>query len=315
MDMRPTALLGLLAAPLAAQVLLNPPKETRATFSVDVELVNVVCSVRDRHGAYVRDLRKEDFEIREDGQAREIAYFSRGVDVPLTVALLLDVSGSVQNILDTEKVAGSRFFKEVLRPQDKALLVGFAQLIAVWQDLTPSVDTLLAALDKAGPFSNWDPTRETRPRGGTLLYDAIDLVSRHKLIHQSGRKAMILITDGYDNGSLTKLADALRRTQESDSVLYAIHYEDSLAAPATGPSGESVLSRLAVPTGGRTFHITRNLPLEKAFDDIREEMRSQYSLAFKPARDERDGSWRKLEVKSKAGLKVSARDGYYAIRR
>src|SRR5438309_5778977 len=125
----------LLAMLVCAQIELNPPKGA-GVITVDVELVNVLCSVRDRHGAYMKDLNREDFEVREDGKRQEITHFAREVDTPMTVALLLDVSGSAANIIGTEKAAAQRFFEEVLRPGDRGMLVGFAQRIAVWQDLT-----------------------------------------------------------------------------------------------------------------------------------------------------------------------------------
>src|SRR5579883_947551 len=139
------------AWPAAPQILLNPPPKPEV-IRVDVELVNVLCSVRDKHGAYVRGLTKDDFELRVDGHPRPITNFAAEVSSPLTVALMLDVSGSVVNVIPEEKVAGSRFFAEVLRPGDRAMLVGFAELIAVWQDLTPSVELVQAALDRAAPF-------------------------------------------------------------------------------------------------------------------------------------------------------------------
>jgi VWFA-related protein len=310
--MRPALLLPLVFAPLGAQILLNPPREP-SVITVDVDLVNVLCTVRDRHGGFVKGLAKEDFEVREEGRPREIGHFAREVDSPMTVALLLDVSGSVSNILDTEKAAGAGFFKEVLRPGDKALLVGFAQMIAVWQDFTGEARMLEAALEKASPFPAFvSPNAESRPRGGTLLYDAVQLTANRKLRRQPGRKTIILITDGLDNGSMNPLENAARAAQEADAVIYAIHYQDS---GSYRQDGEGVLKRLSEPTGGRTFHISGKAPLEAAFDAIREEMRSQYSIGFKPANGEMDGAWRRLEIKARPGQKVQARAGYFAVRK
>lgn len=300
--------------PVCAQILLNPPKDP-TVITVNVNLVNIVCSVRDKHGAYVKDLRKEDFEIREDGRRQEISHFAREVDSPLTVALMVDVSGSVANIIGTEKAAAARFFSEVLRPSDKAMLVGFAQLIAVWQDLTSSPANLEAALDRAGPFAMMPArTWEARPRGGTLLYDAVNLVATNKLRKLPGRKTMVLITDGEDNGSLVTLEAASRAAQEADAVIYAIHYEDE--AKTHRVSGVSALEKLSEPTGGRTFHVSKRKPLEEIFETIREEMRSQYGLGYKPPNPATDGTFHRLEVKStRSGLKVQARTGYYAVKK
>ncbi|HEV2446527.1 MAG TPA: VWA domain-containing protein, partial [Candidatus Sulfopaludibacter sp.] len=195
---------------LLAQIVLNPAKDP-SVIQVDVDLVNVLCTVRDQNGEFVGNLSKGDFQVKEDGKRQPISMFARQADTPLTVALLLDVSGSVQLILGSEKAAARRFFAEALRPGDRALLVGFAQLIAVWQDLTPSVDALQAALEKAGPFQRSDAsTMGGTPRGGTLLYDAVKLVAEQKLLHLSGRKVMVVISDGIDQGSIASLSKAVQ---------------------------------------------------------------------------------------------------------
>jgi VWFA-related protein len=305
--------LGLLAAilagaPVTAQIVLNPPKDA-SVISVDVDLVNVLCSVRDKHGAYVKDLGKDDFEIRENGKKREIAFFAREVDTPLTVALLIDVSGSVQSAIYEEKVAAARFFSQVLRPRDKAMLVGFAQLIAVWQDLTGSLDTLSSAMERVQPFTMEDVwARETKPRGGTLLDDAVKLVAENKLKRLPGRKAMILITDGEDNGSLVTPAAAARAAQEADAVVYGIHYLGSARQ-----NGFELLAKMSDLTGGRTFHIDSEKQLQSIFDQIAEEMRNQYGLGFTPLETAKTGDrYHRLDVKLlKPGLKVQARSGFY----
>jgi Ca-activated chloride channel family protein len=281
-----------------------------------VELVNVLCSVRDHRGAYVKGLRKEDFELRVDGHLRPITNFAREVASPLTVALLLDVSGSVASVIPDEKVAAGRFFSEVLRPGDKALLAGFAQLIAVWQDLTPTLEHVQAALGRAAPFEyNADHRLETRPRGGTLLYDAVTLVAGNKLKPLTGRKTIVLITDGDDNGSIATLKKAVQAAQEADAVIYGIRYLDRSRAMGFGGygiSGWSNLSHLAEPTGGRAFDALRDTTLEGAFNAISEEMRNQYGLAFTPAEEADKGEFHKLEIRLRQpGLKAQARAGYY----
>jgi len=315
MNPRSVILLLSMLHPICAQILLNPPPNA-SVITVDVDLVNVLCSVRDKHGAYVKDLSKDDFEIKEDGRRQEIRHFAREVDSPLTVALLLDVSGSVSAIIGTEKAAASRFFSEVLRPGDKALLVGFAQLIAVWQDFTPSAARLAEALDRAGPFVMTPGQTEYLPRGGTLLYDAVNLVARDRLTKQPGRKTMVLITDGEDNGSLVNLEIAAKAAQQSDAVVYGIHYEDEGRSSPRKVAGLAALEKLSAPTGGRTFHVSKKTPLEAIFETIQEEMRSQYGLGYKSTNPATDGGYRKLEVKStKSGLKVQVRAGYYAAKR
>jgi VWFA-related protein len=299
---RNSAALLLLAWLTPAQVLLNPPRSPSA-ISVDVDLVNVLCSVRDHHGAYVKDLSQTDFELKVDGRPQPVTHFAREVDSPLTVALLLDVSGSVSEIIGTEKAAAGRFFAEVLRPTDQALLAGFAQYVAVWQDLTPSGPDLQDALGKAQPFERGiDPNAGVRPRGGTLLYDAVNLVAEQKLARLPGRKTMVLITDGEDNGSKVTLDTARKAAQKADTVIYGIHY---------GRPGMAALQKLSEPTGGRAFDIAPRMPLEAIFAAISEEMRNQYGLGFTPPGGKQD-TFHGLEIRvNRTGLKVQARNGYY----
>jgi VWFA-related protein len=300
--------------PAGAQIDLSPPKPASAIV-VDVDLVNLLCSVRDQHGAYLKGLNKEDFEVRQDGKRQVIAHFAREVDSPMTVALLLDVSGSVAGTMGTEKAAAARFFDEVLRPTDRALLVGFAHLIAVWQELTPSKERLQRALERAGPFDLPAGDPAIRPRGGTLLYDAVTLVAAQKLHSLPGRKTIILITGGVDRGSIANIAKAVQAAQEADAVVYGIYYQDQHFA-YSGGDGMSALESLSEPTGGRTFHVSRKMPLATVFDKIGEEMRHQYGLGFTPPAGGKEGEFHKLEVRSTmAGVKVQARSGYYSGRR
>ena len=307
--------------PAPAQILLNQPPQPDV-IRVDVDLVNVLCSVRDKHGAYVKGLRKEDFALRVDGHPRPITNFAPEVASPLTVALLLDVSGSVAAVIPDEKAAARRFFSEVLRPGDKAMLAGFAELIAVWQDLTPSVGVVQAALGRAAPFQYTPEQRlETRPRGGTLLYDAVTLVATNKLKPVTGRKTIVLITDGDDNGSIATAKKAVQAAQEADAVIYGIRYQDrgfSLRFGTGGPqaiplvSGLGNLVHLAEPTGGRAFDAMRDTGLEGAFNAISEEMRNQYGLGFTPAEPAGKGGFHKLEIRLRPpGLQAQARAGYY----
>jgi VWFA-related protein len=308
-----------MSSPAVPQVLLNPPPKPDV-IRVDVELVNVLCSVRDKHGAYVKDLRKEDFELRVDGHLRPITNFAPEVSSPLTVALLLDVSGSVAAVIPDEKAAAGHFFSEVLRQGDKAMLVGFAGLIAVWQDLTPSVENVQAALDRAAPFE-WTPDQrlQTQPRGGTLLYDAVTLAAQNKLRALPGRKTIVLITDGDDNGSIANSRKTVQAAQEADAVIYGIRYLDrrfadmgSVGNFVADAAGFGALRSLAEPTGGRAFDAMKETSLDGAFRAIGEEMRNQYGLAFTPTEEAGKGEFHKVEIRmKKPGLKAQARAGYY----
>lgn len=299
-------LIAVVALPAPAQVVIGARKNP-GVIHVDVDLVNVLCSVRDRGGAWARGLTREDFEVREDGKPRTITHFAADTDSPLTVALLVDVSGSVADILDVERAAARRFLDEVLRPGDQALIGGFSSTIPIWQDLTGSLAELQVGVERVSSGSDI-VTEGVHPRGGTLLYDAVDLVASRKLARLSGRKTLVLITDGMDNGSKVSVDQATKSAQQADAVVFAIHY----APRSYGASnGKRPLEKLSEPTGGRTFSVSEKMPLERAFAEIADEMRHQYSLGFTP--EKRDGEFHKLEVKVKRpGTKAASRSGYYA---
>ena len=298
-------LLGAFAASAAAQVMIGTPAPPPGTIRVDVDLVNVLCSVRDRDGSWARDLRRDDFELREDGKVRPVTHFAAASDSPLTVALMVDVSGSVATILDIERAAARRFLDEMIRSGDQALVGGFSSTIPIWQDLTGSLENLREGVARIGPEFGGEGVRA---RGGTLLYDAVDLISNRKLSKVAGRKTLVLITDGIDNGSAVKPAEAVQAAQRADVVIFAIHYVPESRDPG---EGHHPLARLAEPTGGHVFEVSGKMPLESVFSEIAEEMRHQYSLGFTSAA--RDGLFHKLEVRVKRpGMKPAARTGYYA---
>jgi Ca-activated chloride channel family protein len=298
--------MGALLAPAGAQVVIGARKDP-GVIRVDVDLVNVLCSVRDSKGTWAQGLTRDDFEVREDGRARPITHFAADTVSPLTVALMIDVSGSVATILDIETAAAKRFLDEVLRPGDQAMAGGFSSTIPTWQDLTGSRDRLHAALEHVNDRLDY-VTEGVRPRGGTLLYDAVDLVASRKLARLVGRKTLILITDGLDNGSQVDVEKAMQSAQQADAVVFAIHY---VPESSGGRDGQRPLERLAGPTGGRVFSVSQKMPLERVFAEIADEMRHQYSLGFTP--ESHDGRFHKLEVRVKRpGMKPAFRNGYYA---
>jgi VWFA-related protein len=274
---------------------------------VDVNVVNVLCTVSDKRGALVTDLRKEDFEIRENGRKQEIRYFARDTDLPLTIAMLMDVSGSVREALDAEREAAGRFFDVVLRPTDHALLLGFSSTLVLWQDFTSSIPRLHNALAQlhAIPFRGLPP--DGQPMPGTLLYDAVYQTAGGKLKRVPGRKAMLIISDGLDNGSRMHLEEALEAVQETNTIVYGICYDQKFF-------GCEYLKGLAEPTGGRMFDAgKKRKSLGEIYQTIEDELRSQYAIGYVPINQEHDGKFRKLDVKvDTPGLKVSARRGYYA---
>lgn len=278
----------------------------QSDIKVDVDVVNVLCTVSNKRGALVNDLKKEDFRIREDGKPQQIRYFARETNLPLSVALLVDVSGSVSRFIRTEKSTAAQFFKDVLRPEDHALLIGFSSTIILWQDFTSSPPELQVALARLRgvPFHGLPPLGQAMP--STLLYGSVYSTSREKLRTVSGRKAMVIISDGLDNGSPITLEQAVHAIQAANVVVFGICYENNRL------SGCSYLKNLSEPTGGRMFRVDAKTSLEKIFQTIEEELRSQYSLGYVSTNPARDGSFRKLRVDAPKGLKVDVRKGYYA---
>ena len=301
-------ILFLLAARSEAFAQPTAAKESDTPIKVDVDVVNVLCTVYDKRGALVQDLSKSDFEIFENGRPQDIRYFARDTDLPLAVALLLDVSGSVRALIEAEKDTAAKFFEAVIHPSDQALLVGFSSTIVLWQDFTPSVDRLSMALSRlrAVPFRGL-PLPDS-PMPGTLLYDAVWATAHDRLVNISGRKVMVIISDGLDNGSETRLDDAIAAVQGANAVVYGICYE-------SGYSGCAFLKDLAAPTGGRMFQAGKKTPLATIFRTIEDELRSQYALGFVPVDRTRDGAFRKLQIRVRErGMRVQARKGYYARR-
>jgi VWFA-related protein len=274
---------------------------------VEVKVVNVLCTVYDSRRALVKDLAKEDFEIRDDGKPQDIRYFSRETGLPLTIALLVDVSGSVRSFLQSEKDTAVQFFHGLLRPQDQATLTGFSSTVVLWQDFTPSVQLLGFALEgmHAVPFKGLP--KDGGPMPTTLLYDAVSSTAVNKLKGVTGRKAMVIISDGIDIGSRTSLETAVRQAQTANAIVYSICY------PNPHESGCGYLKSLSDPTGGRMFDLSSKTPLGEIFSIIEAELRTQYSLAFVPSSAEPNGSFHKLQVRvRRTGMRVLARKGYYA---
>ena len=314
----------------------QPPETTAPTIKVDVSVVNVLCTVRDGKGALVSTLDKADFEIREDGKPQKILYFSQETKLPLTLGLLVDSSVSQQRIIAEEQRAGAAFLAQVLDQQDAAFLITFDVNIELLQDITGSVEFLREALSHIeveggggappvvsppgpypGPFPipTPGPVPTARGGGGTRLYDAVYLAANEMLQKEAGRKAVILISDGQDHGSKVSRDEAIEAAQRSDVIVYSILFVDRgfYGMAGAGYFGESILREMAEQTGGRLFRADNDKQLNAAFEQISNELRSQYSLGYSPTNPARDGSYRKIEVKVlQRGHRVQARKGYYA---
>src|SRR5580658_7320685 len=315
----------------------STPSNTQAqdqsveTLKVNVEVVQLFFNVKDKHGALIPSLTKDNFDLFEDGKPQTIKYFKAESDLPLTIGMLIDSSGSQMRVLDMEKEVGGSFLESTLRPKDEAFVISFDVDITLLQDFTNSVSRLRHALNVAkintggvgcsgGPIGPQGPIPcSASGQRGTALYDAVYLASHDEFSHEVGRKAMILLTDGEDEGSRLKIKDAIEAAQKADAIVYVLLCADRGFYGSFGMggySGESEMHKLTEATGGRVINVGNKFDkLREAFDQIAAELRSQYSLGYTSTNTKLDGSYRKLEIKSKEGYKVQCRAGYYATAR
>ncbi len=294
-------------------------QEAEATFSTNVKVVNVLATVRDKRGMLRNDLAKEDFTILENGREQEVKYFSRESDLPLTVGLLVDTSMSQQHVVQDERGASFRFLDQVLkRRDDRVFIEQFDMAVMPKVGLTSSRVELDEALSLVDTPSRRDLKMQTG--GGTLLYDAVVQACRETMAGQKGRKAVVVLTDGVDEGSEATLKDAIEAAQRTETMVYAILFSEPgwygmSALGRIGSSGRSVLSQLARDTGGGYFEISGKVTIMAVFARIEEELRSEYSLGFVSDTPVTIAGFRKLQVSVKEkGLGVQARERYWAAR-
>jgi VWFA-related protein len=348
-----------------------PPVESApgTTFSTNVKVVNVLANVRNKKGEIVRDLTKDEFLLDEDGRPQTIKYFSQESDLPLTLGLLVDTSGSQRRLIGEERDASSRFFDQVLRPEkDVAFVIHFDFEVELLQDVTSSRKLLQDALDQlespvqlqrrqpgqgrqggggypgggggypggGGGYPGGSGQRRGGRGGGTDLYDSVLLGSDEIMKKQAGRKALIILSDGVDTGSKVTLTSCIESAQRADTIVYSILFEDPEAYGNGGnmggfggrgrrggmgrmpvptgaghPDGKKVLEQISRETGGRLFKVSKKDPLSKAFAEINDELRHQYSIGYtSDATDNRGFRHIHLATKQK-GLSVTTREGYY----
>jgi len=331
------------------------------TFGSDVKVVNLFVTVRNRQGQIVRDLKKEDFILEEDGRPQTIRYFSQESDLPLTLGLVVDTSLSQRRVLGEERNACYVFLDEMLRDKDMAFVIHFDREVELLQDLTSSRKQLEAALERletpqlsrrpqwggSGRPGSSGPSGTPGRRGvGTTLYDAVFLASDELMKKQSGRKALILLSDGVDMGSKVSLPEAIEAAQRADTLVYSILFSDQQAygppggfgnrggwggpgmggmgrrgrmgggrkfpQPQARPDGKKILERISKETGGALFEVSKKESIGQIFDRIQEELRHQYSLGYTPDSNAGAG-YRKIHLTTRQkNLIVQTRDGYYA---
>jgi VWFA-related protein len=311
-----------------------------AKFSTDVKVVNVLVTVHDKQGKIISDLAKDDFDLSEEGRPQTIRYFTRETDLPLTLGLLVDTSLSQRRVLGEEKDASRRFIEKVLREdRDQTFLIHFDHDTELLQDLTSSRARLERALDDVSLPDDARPQfggggggrRSNLP--GTTLYDAVLLASDELMRKRMGRKALILLTDGVDNGSKVSLRESIESAQRADTLVYSIWFtgeEQQSAQPFGGggfggrrrgggfpsaqtqrPDGKKILQQMSRETGGGFFEVSRKTSIDQIYDRIEEELRNQYSLGFTPDKTDNFG-FRRINVTVKrSGMIVQTREGYY----
>jgi VWFA-related protein len=347
------------------------------TIRANVKVVNVLATVRDKHGKIVSNLSKDDFSLEEDGHPVAIQYFSKETDLPLTLGLLVDTSLSQRRVLDQEQAASKTFVDQVLREKDTAFVIHFDREVELLQDLTssrPKLDNALESLHTAPPRaddsssgsggSGGSGTGGSYPGqgrgqgqrrgggmhsgGGTLLYDAIFLASDELMKKQTGRKAVIVLSDGVDRGSSESLESAIATAQRADTLVYSILFKDEEESgdrggfgypgsrgggmggggmgrrgggPGQGqgqrypreerPDGKKILQRISKETGGRFFEVSKKQPIDQIYSSIQEELRNQYSLGFPPDKADNAG-YHKIALRTKQkDTEVQTRDGFY----
>jgi VWFA-related protein len=283
--------------------------QDQPTFSTDVKVVNVLATVRTKKNEIVRDLTKDDFVLTENGRPQTIRYFSKESDLPLTIGLMIDTSMSQQRVIEAERGASFRFLDQVLREsKDQLFVMQFDMAVQLRKPLTSShreLEEILADVDT--------PTRRElslQTGGGTLLFDAIVRASNDVLKTQNNRKAMVVLSDGGDNGSRATLTDAIEAAQRADTLIYSIYFTDSSFG---GADGKSILMQLSRDTGASFFEVSKKQGIEPIYQAIQDELRSQYSLGFVSDQPNEISEFRALKLTTKRkGLNVQSRERYWA---
>lgn len=291
------------------------------TLTVATRVVEIAAVVKGKDGAPRGGMTKDDFVLKQDGKEEPIHYFSQGSELPLTLALLVDTSGSQRTLIGDEVQASDVFFETMLgRKEDRAMLVQFDARVLELRGLTNSASTLHLSLLSLGSSPS--------ASGRTLLQDAVYAVARGRLAGETGRKAIVLLTDGGDNGSRETVAQAVEQAQRADVQIYSILYTDADrmsglqgSGRGGGPqvtvvqpdSGRATLEKLSESTGGRVFTVSRSTGLREIYAEIADDLRLQYEVGYTPPADVQPNSYHRLELRAKdRKLTVQARKGFFA---
>jgi Ca-activated chloride channel family protein len=283
---------------------------------VDVRLVNVGFSVRDPQGALVNSLTQQDFDVLEDAVPQKISFFARSQDVPLTLGLVVDASGSQDHFSKQHQHDLEVFLTEVLGPRDRAFLVFFGNHIRLVSDFSQSGAEILEKMkqyqhsDKSFPELGPKEKRDL----GTGFYDAVYYSTTEKLAKETGRRALLVFSDGEDNSSSHDMMTTIEEAQSDNVLVYTIRYTEKEHGKLTARNkyGIRVMDRIAKETGGKHIDAEETDP-HTYFRQIAEELRSSYELAYYPTNPLKDDSFRKIVIRPKQpGLTVRAKTGYFS---
>ena len=295
------AVLGALGFRSSAQEEVTPDS---APIRAEVTRVNMLFTVTDRHGRFVTDLGKSDFEVFENKKGQNILEFTSETDLPLRLAILIDTSNSIRDRFRFQQEAATNFINSVMRRQDKAVIVSFDTAAELVADLTSDTNVLENAV------------RNLRPGGGTALYDAIYFACKEKLMLDQPmykfRRAMVILSDGEDNESRYSREQALEMAQRADTVIYTI----STNISHVETDGDKIMRYFAEQTGGVSFFPFQAKDLNQSFENVANELRHQYNLFYRPEPLKADGLYHSVQIKvrGRKDLVVRARRGYYARR-
>ncbi|RXH55511.1 VWA domain-containing protein [Granulicella sibirica] len=299
-----------------AQTASQPPASTDepiTTLKVATRVVEISAVVKSKDGEPRGGMTKDDFVLKQDGREEPIHYFSQGSELPLTLALMVDTSGSQRTFIGDESLASDVFFETMLgRREDRAMLVQFDNSILQLKSLTSSANALHLALSGLSSHAS--------AVGGTLLNDAVYIVAKEVLARETGRKAMVILTDGGDNGSRKTVEQAIEQAQRGDIQIYSILYSArdvangyGISRPPGTDNGKAILQKLSESTGGRVFTVSHSISLREIFAEIGQDLRLQYEVGYTPPPDLQPNSYHKLELRAKdKKLSVQARKGFFA---
>jgi VWFA-related protein len=317
-------------APVVSPTPPDIPEEDDEIINIDTEVVNVLFTAQDNKRRLLTNLQQGDIRLFENGQAQELVAFSRKVDLPLSLTILIDTSASQERTLPEEKEAAKSFLEAVVRPQkDEVAIVSFTGEATLEQGMTSNMARLRRAIDRVqftppsgyiggGVVAGTPPIsgRNQATAGSTAIWDAVWVTSEEILgpSPDKTRRAIILLTDGVNTSGLKKINDAVQAALKSEAVIYSIGIGDNYYSGVSKGS----LNKISENTGGRAFFPRDERELRVAFEQIQEEMRSQYLIAYEPTNQSRDGSYRKIDIQlsndqlTKQKVKLTHREGYFA---